>query len=85
MIGASANELPPSERVNDIQRIESALRQAIREALHRHKRDGHPVAVWRDGRVVWIPPEDIPVDLQEAHRSPGGQHTRSQGNPDDRV
>jgi predicted ABC-type ATPase len=85
MIDASTNELPPSERVNDIQRIESALRQAIREALHRHKRDGHPVAVWRDGRVVWTPPEDIPVDLPEAHRSPGGQHTRSQGNQGDRV
>jgi hypothetical protein len=27
-----------------------------------HRRLGNPIAVWRDGRVVWIPPDQIPVD-----------------------
>jgi hypothetical protein len=38
-----------------------ALTQAVREALLRHKQAGDPVATWRDGRVVWVQPEDIPV------------------------
>ena len=54
------NDLPPAERVNDIPRISRALRLAVQEALQRHKRDGNPVAVWRNGRVEWIQPEDIP-------------------------
>lgn len=52
---------PPAERVEDLPRILQALTQAVREALLRHKQAGNPVAIWRDGRVVWIQPEDIPV------------------------
>ena len=50
-----------SDRVNDLPRILDAMREAVREALVRHKQAGNPVAAWRDGRVVWIQPEDIPV------------------------
>jgi hypothetical protein len=52
--------LTPAERVSDLDRIERALRAAVRDALQRHKRDGDPVAVWREGRVVWLPPDQIP-------------------------
>ena len=62
MSKSSQAQPPPSERVEDIPRILEALREAVREALLRHKQAGNPVAVWRDGRVVWIPPEDIPVE-----------------------
>jgi len=44
-----------------LDRIQQALATAVREALLRHKRDGNPVAVWRDGGVVWIDARDIPV------------------------
>jgi hypothetical protein len=40
--------------------IDRALVKAVREALVVHKRLGHPIATWRDGEVVWIPPEQIP-------------------------
>jgi hypothetical protein len=53
---------PSPERVEDIPRILEAMQQGVREALRRHKQMGNPVAVWRDGAVVWIAPEDIPVD-----------------------
>jgi len=53
-------DVPPSERIYDVARITAALQQAVREALWQHKRDGLPVAIWRDGRVVWVPPEEIP-------------------------
>ena len=49
------------ERLMDIGLIEAALVRAVRNALLHHKRAGNPVADWRDGRVVWVAPEDIPV------------------------
>jgi len=48
----------------DTKRIEQALRQAEEEALRMHKRAGNPIAIWRDGQVVWLPPEEIPVSLE---------------------
>lgn len=60
MMNTSESEITPAERVDDIPRMLRALRLAVRDALHRHKLAGNPVAVWRDGRVVWIQPEDIP-------------------------
>jgi hypothetical protein len=41
--------------------IPRALRQAVTEALIRHKRLGTPIVVWRDGKVVWIPAEEIEI------------------------
>jgi hypothetical protein len=58
---ARASVLTPTERVDDLPRILEALDQGVREALLRHKRAGVPVAVWRNGRVELIPPEEIPV------------------------
>jgi hypothetical protein len=55
----------PAERAGDLDRIERALRAAVRDALLRHKRDGDPVAVWREGRVVWLQPDDIPIAPEE--------------------
>lgn len=42
--------------------IDDAINQGIRDALLDHKRAGNPVCIWRDGKVVWIAPEDIPVE-----------------------
>ena len=50
----------PAELVQDVPRVLRAVRQAVREALLRHKQAGQPVPTWRDGRVVWIPPEEFP-------------------------
>ena len=50
----------PSERVDDEDRMLAEMRAAVREAVLAHKRAGNPIAEWRDGRVVWIPPEEIP-------------------------
>jgi hypothetical protein len=53
----------PAERVGDVDRILFEMRQAVREALAQHRREGNPVAVWRNGRVEWIPAEEIRVEL----------------------
>lgn len=42
-----------------------AVRKAVREALLRHKRLGQPIAVSEQGKVVWIPPEEIEVPPEE--------------------
>ena len=44
------------------ERILSELRLAGREAVQAHKRAGHPVAIWRDGRVIWLEPDEIPTE-----------------------
>ena len=40
-------------------RIDEALKQGVREAMIRHKKDGLPVVIYRDGKTVEVKPEDI--------------------------
>jgi hypothetical protein len=47
--------------LEDTDRIEGVLRRAVQDALLDHKRAGNPVAVWREGRVAWVGPEEIGV------------------------
>jgi len=46
----------------DPEKVTEALARGVREALLQHKRAGNPIVVWRDGQMVWIPPEEIPID-----------------------
>lgn len=39
--------------------IDKALNNAVQKAVWQHKILGNSIAVWRDGKVVWIPPEEI--------------------------
>lgn len=39
--------------------VEKAIQKATREALKKHKLAGNSVAVWRDGKVVILKPEEI--------------------------
>lgn len=43
----------------------AAFDLAGRNAMWRHKRLGVPVALWEDGKVVEIQPEDIPEEWCE--------------------
>jgi hypothetical protein len=42
-------------------KAEMALKEAVAEAIAEHKRRGNPIAIWRDGKVVVIPAEEIVV------------------------
>lgn len=42
--------------------IDGAMAQARRAAHLDHKRTGDPIVVWENGRVVWIPADQIEVD-----------------------
>ncbi|MGH2370855.1 MAG: hypothetical protein ACRDI2_21980 [Chloroflexota bacterium] len=51
------------ELLADTSLVTDALRQAAREALLRHQQAGLPVAIWRDGRVQWVAPEELDPSL----------------------
>ena len=42
-------------------RAEEALRKAVAEAIAEHRRNGVPIAVWRNGKVVRIPADQIEI------------------------
>ena len=48
------------ERVQDVNVVEEALARAVSDALRTHKRAGNSVPEWRDGKVRWLTPEEIP-------------------------
>jgi hypothetical protein len=43
--------------------ITAAIRRAVRDAIEEHYRAGVPIVIWRDGKVVEVPPEEIPALL----------------------
>lgn len=45
--------------VEDRRRIDEALEQGVRDAMIRHKKDGLPVVIYRDGKSVLVQPEDL--------------------------
>ena len=46
--------------------IERAFARAARQAMIEHKALGLPMAEWRDGAVVWIPPEDLEIPAEDS-------------------
>ena len=59
----SDSEPTLKELFEDGRAIDEALKEAARDARRLHKALGNPMATWKDGRVVWIQPEDIVVDM----------------------
>jgi len=45
--------------LDDREGMDRALARAVRQAVLQHKRAGNPVAIWRDGKVVWVNPDEI--------------------------
>lgn len=45
--------------LEDRRLIDDALKQGVREAMLRHKKDGLPVVIERDGKIEWVKPEDL--------------------------
>jgi hypothetical protein len=49
-----------SALMQDSDAFMAEVNKAVHNTLRVHKLLGLPVAVWRDGQVVWVPPEQIP-------------------------
>ena len=51
-------------RVNFVEQaeaIERILQSAVQQTLSIQKRLGNPVSIWKDGKVVIVPPEEIVI------------------------
>jgi hypothetical protein len=44
-----------------VRQAHEAFRRAVAEAIAEHRRNGVPIAVWRDGKVVRVPADQIEV------------------------
>ncbi|MGH9685497.1 MAG: hypothetical protein ACRD5K_00195 [Candidatus Acidiferrales bacterium] len=53
---ANVLELPLEERA------EIALKAAVEKVIVEHARQGLPIYIWRDGRIVEVPPEELRVE-----------------------
>lgn len=51
----------PQKLSDETKSIQLAMRRAVAHALLTHKRAGNTVAAWKDGRVVLVEAEKIPV------------------------
>jgi len=47
-------------------RAEEALKKAVAEAIADHKRTGDSIVIWKDGKVVRVPADQIVVREPEA-------------------
>ena len=43
------------------EKIDNAFEKAVHDALLKHKQANNPVAVWRNGKIVLLKAEEIPV------------------------
>ena len=61
----SKNDDSISIILNDSAKVTMIIQEGIKTALLKHKQVGNPVCEWRDNKVVWISPENIPVDTKK--------------------
>lgn len=57
-----------AKRFEDEHGVDEMVKKAVRRALAENKKLKNPIAVWEDGQVKIIQPEDIP-DSEEAESS----------------
>ena len=56
--------------------IDEALNEAVREAVRSHKRMGLPLAVWRNGKTVWLSAEEVENEWQSNATAPDSAPVR---------
>jgi hypothetical protein len=59
---SAEKEINIPEILKDRPRVQKALRDAVQKAIRFHKLMGQPIVVWKDGKVVEIPPEEIQLE-----------------------
>jgi hypothetical protein len=67
------------EWLTDTEAMEKAMGEAIQDALREHKLLGYPIVVWKDGKVTWIPPEEI--ELESEKNGPANGAGKSANDP----
>ena len=57
-----------SEIMSDSEKVRTIIQAGIHAALLQHKQAGNPVCEWKDGKVVWVSPENIPTGKDQASK-----------------
>ena len=70
------------EQLNDPAWVLKTVARATRDAVLDHKRVGNPIALYRDGKVVIVQPEDIVVPYLEDDEAPPSPRKRGNANLD---
>ena len=52
--------------MKDGPKMDELVNSAVAKAIEEHRRAGRSIIVWRDGKIVEIPAEEIPVLEEEA-------------------
>ena len=53
--------IPEDLFVSHGKEVEAIFRRAVRQELLKRKKLGYSIATWKDGKVVVLKPEEIPV------------------------
>ncbi len=57
-----------TQQANDLRKKAiGAMNAAVAKVIQEHLRTGRPLAVWRDGKVVMIPPEEAAGEAREEY------------------
>ncbi len=49
--------------LQDDELIDQALQKAALRTIREHKQEGLPLAIWRDGKVAWVPAEELEAKI----------------------
>ncbi len=49
----------------DTDRVTAAIQAGIQIALLQHKKMGNSICISRNGEIIWIPPEQIHVEIKK--------------------
>lgn len=47
------------KEANITEMVMAAMESAVRKVVEDHRRRGRPLAVWRDGKVVMLSPQEV--------------------------
>jgi hypothetical protein len=62
---------PTIEMIRNSDLTLEGIQEAVHDTFREHKLLGLPIAIWKDGKAVWLQPEDItPEDMGEVTPTP---------------
>jgi hypothetical protein len=50
--------------------VDEGMRRAVQSAVWEHKQLGYPIYALKDGKMQWIPPEEIEVEKPQDEPEP---------------
>jgi hypothetical protein len=71
------NEINISKAFKEGRLIDEGIQEGINKELLRHKKLGNSIVIWRDGKVVWLPPEEIVVPAEPVKRKKPRRRSKS--------